>query len=734
MKPRHRENRTTPSKSLGSAIGPGHHVDNDENSPSSKKIRNKNLLLRSNILKLRRKVTYCHFFLALVGLIAIHHAKEIMNSIQNGLERPGSPNTSTMKESNANIITESKMEVSNAATGSEIEEVLPTDLSVVIVTNKKYNHLDKLLESLVNQKPKNFEIVVVDNGCLSQTKQAYDKVFFNNIIAKRVPHKYVQACDKPEDNYKHTDNNAKWMIMLNDGLILQGEDFLHNMMDISIRRQNVGAVTCKLLSEEGEEVINAGQIIWQDATSYTVGHRKTHINAPLLSYERPIDYGSGKCLMIKKEIFINYGGFDYKNFPEFYEDADIQMHIQHTLSMEVWFQPKSIAFHDEGEDTTPLMMQSKRDLWLKWKRKLNKKHLASPADPHSLHGKLAIKRASDLRARDPNKANILWLEQKAPNKENGSGFGRAYDNLSMVAELGHRITVVVEQQLAATWCNKECRKKIAGLGVELVDEDWEEYAEEYIGLYDIVYISRPSTMEKTYEKWRKLYEKHSFRVIYDCEALWFNRDKMLLSYIYDKNIQFPGGLDYFDITSMKKIYQKAQNLKVKYFENMELEMLRMADSIIPVSHREAKIVSENVSNAQVQVIGHIMNIDKTYQKYSFHDRNGILFLGSFSNKMYYNGDAAWYFITQIYPLVLKEAKLNSSTPIPLTIAGKGIPTELIELVKGDRWLSKHIVFRESVRDIRELYNKARIFIAPHIYGAGIQYKVRFRYRLLYVFD
>jgi len=123
---------------------------------------------------------------------------------------------------------------------------------------------------------------------------------------------------------------------------------------------------------------------------------------------------------------------------------------------------------------------------------------------------------------------------------------------------------------------------------------------------------------------------------------------------------------------------------------------------------------------ETYTIGHIMSIEESrVTKNTWHERRGILFLASFSDIMYYNGDSVWYFLTEVYPLVIKESK----TPIPFTIAGRKIPQELYDLVEKDELLSKHVIFKESVDDIMELYNNSRIFIAPHLYGAGIQFKV-----------
>merc|ERR1719204_1833503 len=106
-------------------------------------------------------------------------------------------------------------------------------------------------------------------------------------------------------------------------------------------------------------------------------------------------------------------------------------------------------------------------------------------------------------------------------------------------------------------------------------------------------------------------------------------------------------------------------------------------------------------------------------KSTFKEREGILFLAAFHGAMYYNGDAIWWFLKHVYPMILETAP----KPIPLTIAGRNIAPYLIEMAQNDTRITEHVHFDESPDDISPLYEKARVFVAPHLYGAGIQYKM-----------
>ena len=107
-------------------------------------------------------------------------------------------------------------------------------------------------------------------------------------------------------------------------------------------------------------------------------------------------------------------------------------------------------------------------------------------------------------------------------------------------------------------------------------------------------------------------------------------------------------------------------------------------------------------------------------KPTYSTRDGILFVASFlKNDMYYNGDAMYHFLQEVYPLILEDLPT-----MPLTIVGRDIPQVLYDYVMNNIRLDRLVTFLESPKDISNLYDHTRLLVAPHLYGSGIQYKVR----------
>mmetsp|Transcript_7873 Transcript_7873/g.11720 ORF Transcript_7873/g.11720 Transcript_7873/m.11720 type:complete len:408 (+) Transcript_7873:1237-2460(+) len=360
------------------------------------------------------------------------------------------------------------------------------------------------------------------------------------------------------------------------------------------------------------------------------------------------------------------------------------------------------------------MIEAGKKFYSKWKNALQESHLENPyAHDTSQHKKeKAFFQASDLRARDPEKANILYLDGQAPNKSRGSGFGRAFDNLSMIAELGHRITLVTEcGPDIDDWCDKACVDSITGLGIEYANHKFKDMIKSHSGYYDLVLVSRPNNFITFFREIVDFYRANPFALVYDCEALVYRCTEALHKLIREDKIQFPGGPQ-----GSENIDPELINMLLREEKRMELSLISISDATLPVSDGEAKFISQLVPSARnMYSIGHIMSSNIAVTKADFDSRNGILYLAGFNDAMYYNGDAIWYFLTEIYPLVVEAA------PIPLTIAGKGIPKELRLVVEANEIIAKHVTFVESPKTVDYLFQENRVFVAPHLYGAGIQY-------------
>ena len=355
----------------------------------------------------------------------------------------------------------------------------------------------------------------------------------------------------------------------------------------------------------------------------------------------------------------------------------------------------------------------------KWKTALTE-HLTHPymlKNPHEQN--MVMLRASDIRTRKPNKATILYIASKLPNPKQGSGYKREFDNLKILTTLGHMITFVSTEPTNDAWCDDGCRMNVIGSGIEVVaavsGAGLEAFMESRLGFYNIVLVSQPSTFMTVYDVVGRLYAKAPFAIIYDAEVLWYKRNETFGEIFLKNGIQFPGAADILN----DERYTWEQKISVQ--RNVEHALISMADIVLTVSDVETEFVRnlQNLTSQSGYTIGHTTEI-RPPPKMGFDAREGILFLGDFNDSMYYNGNAIWYFIQEIYPLICKQLP---GAPVPITIAGRKIPQELRDAVKKNTDITGHIIFLESPENVDDLYQTHRIFVAPHLFQAGIQFAV-----------
>mmetsp|Transcript_12284 Transcript_12284/g.15189 ORF Transcript_12284/g.15189 Transcript_12284/m.15189 type:complete len:367 (+) Transcript_12284:1601-2701(+) len=186
----------------------------------------------------------------------------------------------------------------------------------------------------------------------------------------------------------------------------------------------------------------------------------------------------------------------------------------------------------------------------------------------------------------------------------------------------------------------------------------------------------------------------------------------MVNLVHDQGIEFPGANE-----SKLDFQQPSLDLVIKEVRDLEISFLSMADTVVSSLEGETETIKRLLpqpTTQNVHTIGHVMEMNRV-SKSSFSERKGILFLASFGGQMYYNGDAIWYFLKEIYPLINEY--------IPLTIAGTDIPTFLHDMVRKDPSLSDYVSFIESPDNIDKLYEESCLVIAPHLYGTSPYNKV-----------
>ena len=173
-------------------------------------------------------------------------------------------------------------------------------VSLVMLTYNKPRLLERALTTILFQDVDFlYEIIVIDNGCMEETADVVKRLAPDSV--------YVPMCDNPgyaagnNHGVTTTTSSSKWLLFLNDDLeFLEG--FLQSMVDIVRLHPEADGAGCKLVSADGSNLLEAGSIIWKDGSCYPYGQGADDPYSWEYSFARPVDYVSGACLMVDRQV------------------------------------------------------------------------------------------------------------------------------------------------------------------------------------------------------------------------------------------------------------------------------------------------------------------------------------------------------------------------------------------------------------------------------------------------
>lgn len=150
--------------------------------------------------------------------------------------------------------------------------------------------------------------------------------------------------------------------------------------------------------------------------------------------------------------------------------------------------------------------------------------------------------------------------------------------------------------------------------------------------------------------------------------------------------------------------------KANYYKSIERAALRVADTVIAITHDESKQIATYCEAVEQIIIPNIHSVSDGYSVNSYEARNGLLFIGQYIHTP--NEDAACHFVRDIYPLIEAQERGIEFTMLGSTMTGnvQALATDSIHAVG-------------FVEDPDPYFARARVFVAPLRYGAGMKGKI-----------
>lgn len=544
-------------------------------------------------------------------------------------------------------------------------------VSVVIPVHNKfpvsYNCLAALL---LAPNRASFEVIVVDDGSSDETEDMPGLLRGATCLRHEEAQGFVRSC-----NQGGAAARGDYIVMLNNDTEVTPL-WIDELLYVFEHFDRVGIAGAKLLYPNGT-LQEAGGIVWNSGEPWNYG-RGGNARDPRYNYIRQVDYLSGACLMLSKKLWRDLGGFDEHFAPAYFEDTDLAFRVR-DRGLKTVYTPFAQVIHYEG-----LSSGTSTDSGIKRYQEINKPKFRARWH-RAFHGNGAVGKDIDL-IKDRNvRFRALVIDYATPQPDRDAGSYAAIQEMRLLQSLGFKLTFIPDN-LAYLG---EYTSSLQRMGVECVYAPFaisvHELLERRGSEFDLVYVTRYSIAERHIDAIRALAPR--------AKVVFNNADLHFLRQIRDA-IAFKG----------KDSLERA--IKTR---DDELAVMRKVDLVLSYNEVEhAVILSHNLDSSRVARCPWVVELPDHVPP--FDCRRDIAFLGAFSH--YPNVDAVTHFIRDVMPLMRKRLP-----GVALRIYGSNIPENLLELAADD------ILMEGWVRNVSEVYDTCRVFVAPLLTGAGIKGKV-----------
>lgn len=220
-------------------------------------------------------------------------------------------------------------------------------VSIIIPTKDRFDLLQSCIESLIQKtRYSNYEVIIIDNRSTEPATLEYLTQLQNRdqrfkVITYSQDYNYSAI-----NNYAVRKAQGDFVLLLNnDTVILQG-NWLDRLVGIGLRN-DVGVVGCRLVYAD-QRVQHAGVILGLNGIAEHIGiglpmAEPGYLNRAQLTQN--FSAVTAACMLVRKDLFLEVGGLDEKDFAILYNDIDLCLKIGERGYRIVWTPFVTLVHH-----------------------------------------------------------------------------------------------------------------------------------------------------------------------------------------------------------------------------------------------------------------------------------------------------------------------------------------------------------------------------------------------------
>ena len=236
-------------------------------------------------------------------------------------------------------------------------------VSIIIPVRDRVDLLARCVESITRKTSyAPYEIVVVDNDSQSEEARAYFSNCKHRVLRYTGPFNFSAI-----NNFAVEQTDSPWLLFLNNDTEVIEDEWL-TMMAEHVQQPVVGAVGPKLLYPD-DTVQHAGIVLGVGGIAEHA-FRGFPAEAPgvcrQLQTTRNYSAVTGACLLTRREVFDEVGGFDEERLPVTFSDVDLCLKMRRA-GYRVVYVPFAKLYHHESSTrrlaVEPLETEVMRERW-----------------------------------------------------------------------------------------------------------------------------------------------------------------------------------------------------------------------------------------------------------------------------------------------------------------------------------------------------------------------------------
>ena len=550
-------------------------------------------------------------------------------------------------------------------------------VSVVIPVHGHIDYTLRCLASIAAHSPSvPFETIVIDDCSPDNSVEVLRSIEGVRLIANPENQGFIRACNRAAKAAR-----GDYLCFLNNDTVVRA-GWLDELVGTFHELPGTGLVGSKLLYPDNT-LQEAGGIVWRDGSAWAFGHGQDP-SLPEYNYAREVDYCCGASIMVPTRLFEELGGFDELYCPAYCEDSDMALKIR-DRGRRVIYQPLSVVVHYEG-------VTSGRDV----DRKDTVKHYQIPnteklrerwKDRLAHHRKVGedVDGTKDRAA----KHRVLVLDTCTPTPDRDAGSVTTLNTLFLLREMGFQVTFI---PVGNYLFMPDYTVPLQRAGIEMLYHPYcisvERHLQKAGGRYDLVLLFRADSVE------------HLDAVRKHCPQA--------------RTIFHPVDLQYLRLSREADLLEDGKSGNaVCEMKEIEMTGVRATDATLVHSTVEADLLHREAPDARVRLSSLVLDVPGSDA--AFEGRRDLVFMGNFHHVP--NVDGVRYFAGDVMP------GLRRRLPgVRIHIVGGAFPeneppADVRNLASDD------VIVAGYVEDLEPVLDRARVFVAPLRYGAGVKGKV-----------